>query len=75
MGHGISHGIQVKYDRPNLIYYAGERVTGNFSFENTKDNLKLKDSYLHSSNRICARSIATADIFLIQHYAKRKYIN
>ena len=46
MGAGGSTTIQVTFSRPNSFYYAGEQVTGEISFQNTEEKLKVDSIFL-----------------------------
>ncbi|UJR16131.1 hypothetical protein I4U23_003042 [Adineta vaga] len=46
MGASESTSIDVSFNRPNLFYFAGEQITGNISFKNTRDKLTLDGIFL-----------------------------
>ncbi len=46
MGASGSSELQVDFSRPSLFYFAGERITGNLSFQNTQDKLALDAIFL-----------------------------
>lgn len=46
MGANESTVIQVHFNRPNLFYYAGEQISGNISFQNTREKITLDQIFL-----------------------------
>jgi len=43
MGAHESTEAHVNFNRPSLVYFAGEQITGNISFHNTHDKLILPE--------------------------------
>jgi hypothetical protein len=46
MGANESTEIQVNFNRPSLFYFAGDKIRGNISFQNTDDRLILDEIFL-----------------------------
>jgi hypothetical protein len=46
MGASESAEIQVSFNRPNLFYFAGEKIAGNIVFQNTHEKLALDEIFL-----------------------------
>jgi hypothetical protein len=46
MGAKESTEVRVNFNRPNLFYFAGEKITGNVSFHNVRGKLLLEDIFL-----------------------------
>lgn len=43
MGAGESVTINLSFNRSNPVYYGGEKVTGNISFQNMQHKLKIEE--------------------------------
>ncbi len=46
MGANGSTALQVKFSRPSLMFFAGEQVSGNITFQNTQEKITLDGIFL-----------------------------
>ncbi|CAF4433313.1 unnamed protein product, partial [Rotaria sp. Silwood2] len=56
MGSSESIAIQMNFNRSSCFYFAGEQISGNISFQNDRDRLKLEEIFVERVGELAYRT-------------------